>query len=204
MSHREDANPDVMAADEEKRSSFEAEAVPHLEALYRLAVRLIHDPTRAEDLVQETMLKAYRAWGQFTAGTNAKAWLLTILRNTFYSEYRRDRHPAAPVSQDVEGFTLYDKVQDADPEGSFLREIVDEEVLRAIDSLPDPYRDTLLLSDMERLSYHEIATIIDVPIGTVKSRLFRARKTLQMQLYEYAVEMGHIERSPLCQKEMIW
>ncbi len=192
----DDADRSVTAAAEEKRSSFETEALPHLESLYRLALRLSGDSARAEDLVQETVLKAYRAWAQFRAGSNAKAWLLTILRNTFYTEYRRDRHPAAPVSQDVEGFTLYDKVQEADPEGAFFDQIVDAEVLRAIDALPDPYRETLLLSDMERLSYHEIATVTNVPIGTVKSRLFRARKTLQLQLYEYAVEMGYIKRRP--------
>ena len=178
-----------------KRDSFEAEALPHLDALYRLGLRLTGDATRAEDLVQETMLKAYRAWAQFKTGSNAKAWLLTILRNTFYSEYRRDRHPAAPLSLDVERFTLHDKVGEADPEDAFFSRIVDAEVLRAIDALPDPYRETLLLSDMEGLTYQEIATVTAVPIGTVKSRLFRARKALQVQLYEYAVEMGYITRS---------
>jgi RNA polymerase sigma-70 factor (ECF subfamily) len=182
------------ASDDEKRRSFEQQAVPFLDAVYRMARRLAGDPTWAEDLAQETMLKAYRAWEQFRPGSNVKAWLLTILRNTFYNEYRR-RHPAQPIGVDVDAFTLYDAVQDADPEGTFFEQLLDDEVVRAIDALPHEFRETLVLSDMEHLSYQQIAAITGVPVGTVKSRLFRARKLLQKSLYDYAVEMGYIQPS---------
>jgi RNA polymerase sigma-70 factor (ECF subfamily) len=186
-----------MAANaDEKRKAFEQEALPHLDAVYRVAVRLAGDPSQADDLTQETMLKAYRAWHQYKQGTNIRAWLLTILRHTFINEYRRKKHMASTVDvDDVEGFTVFAEVQEVDPEGRFFDRIVDDEVLQAIDRLPEEFRETLVLSDVEGLSYAEIAEVTSVPVGTVKSRLFRARQALQRQLYEYAVEMGYIKRS---------
>lgn len=183
---------------DQQRRSFEAEALPHLDSVYRVALRLAGDPAQAEDLTQDTMLKAFRAWHRFESGTNARAWLLTILRNTFINEYRRARNRAPTVDLDaIEEFSLFNEVQDVDPEGSFFGRIVDESVLRAIDELPDEFREALVLSDMEGLAYAEIAAIIGVPIGTVKSRIFRARKALQRRLYDYALEMGYITpRSP--------
>jgi RNA polymerase sigma-70 factor (ECF subfamily) len=186
-----------MAANaDEKREAFEQEALPHLDAVYRVALRLAGDAAQADDLTQETMLKAYRAWHQYKPGTNIRAWLLTILRHTFINEYRRKKHLAATVDVDeVEGFTVFADVQEVDPEGRFFDRIVDDEVLRAIDRLPEEFRETLVLSDVEGLSYGEIAEVTGVPVGTVKSRLFRARQALQRQLYDYAVEMGYIKRS---------
>src|SRR6478752_2125677 len=145
---------------------FDAEALPHLDALYRVALRLTGDPTQAEDLVQDTMLKAYRSWRQYRPGTNAKGWLLTILRNTFINDYRRRK--LEPVAPDLE--------------------IVDEKVLEAVDALPPDFREVLVLSDMEGMSYGEIAESLRIPVGTVKSRLFRGRRLLQAALYQYAVE----------------
>ena len=124
-----------------------------------------------------------------------RAWLLTILRNTFINEYRREKQRGPTVDiETAETFSLFDEVQDADPEGQFFDKIVDEEVLKAIDGLPEEFRETLTLSDVEGMSYQEIAEVTGSPVGTVKSRLFRARRALQKKLYDYAVEMGYIKR----------
>src|SRR6266567_2219982 len=174
-------SPDVSPPVDEKRASFEKEALVHLDVLYRVALRLTANPSDADDLVQETMLKAYRAWDQYEKGTNAKAWLLTILRHAFINEYRRKtRHPESVDLDTIEPFAVFPEVQDEDPQGAFFDRIVDDEVLRAI----------------EGMSYQEIAGILGIPVGTVKSRLFRARQLLQGKLYDYAVEMGYIKGSP--------
>ena len=145
--------------------------------------------------MQETMLKAVRAWHQFERGTNAKAWLLTILRNTYINQIRAARHRAATVDVTaVESFTVFRDVQDADPEGTFFASIVDHEVVRAIDALPPEFREVVILSDAEGLSYAEIAGVIGAPVGTVKSRLFRARQLLQQRLYDFAVRTGYIRK----------
>ena len=172
---------------------FDAEALPHLDALYRVALRLTGDPTQAEDLVQDTMLKAYRSWRQYRPGTNAKGWLLTILRNTFINDYRRRKlEPVATDLEAIEPHAIYRAVEEVDPEGAFFARIVDEKVLEAVDALPPEFREVLVLSDMEGLRYAEIAEALQVPVGTVKSRLFRARRLLQTALYAYAVETGII------------
>jgi RNA polymerase sigma-70 factor (ECF subfamily) len=173
--------------------SFDDEALPHLDALYRVALRLTGDPARAEDLVQDTMLKAYRSWRQYRPGTNAKGWLLTILRNTFINDYRRRK--LEPVAMDLEAaepHAIFRDAAEADPEGAFFAQIVDRKVIEAIDALPTEFREVLVLSDVEGLSYAEIAETLQVPVGTVKSRLFRARRQLQVALYAHAVEMGYI------------
>ena len=188
--------PGGQAADAEKRASFEREALVHLDSLYRVALRLTGNAAEADDLVQETMLKAYRAWHQFERGTNAKGWLLTILRHAFINEYRRrTRHPETVDIDAIEPFSVFQEVQDDDPQGTFFDRIVDDEVLRAIDTLPEQFRETVVLSDVEGLSYEEIARVLEVPVGTVKSRLFRARRMLQQKLYDYAVGMGYIKGS---------
>ncbi len=190
-------SPDVSPPVDEKRASFEREALVHLDVLYRVALRLSGNPSDADDLVQETMLKAYRAWDQYEKGTNAKAWLLTILRHAFINEYRRrTRHPETVDLDKIEPYAVFPEVQDEDPQGAFFDRIVDDEVLRAIDQLPVAFRETLVLSDVEGMSYQEIAGILGIPVGTVKSRLFRARQLLQGKLYDYAVEMGYIKGSP--------
>lgn len=184
-----------MAKDTEaKRAAFEQEALPHLDTVYRVALRLSRDEAQADDLTQETMLKAFRSWHQYRPGTNVRAWLLTILRHTFINEYRKARRagPQVDVSE-IEAFTVFEHVQETDPEGRFFDQLVDDEILRAIDRLPEEFRETLILSDVEGLPYAEIAEITGVPVGTVKSRLFRARQSLQKVLYDYAVEMGYIK-----------
>lgn len=185
----------MSAQPDDRRDAFETEALPHLDAVYRMALRLAGDESQAEDLTQETVLKAYRSWHQYKSGTNVRAWLLTILRHTFINQYRKAKRSGHTVDvNEVEGFTVFHNVMDVDPEGSFFSRIVDDEVLRAIDRLPEEFRETLVLSDVEQMSYAEIAEITGVPVGTVKSRLFRARQALQKELYDYAVEMGYIKR----------
>lgn len=181
-------------------ADFEAEALPHLDAVYRFALRLSGSPDHAEDLTQETFLRAFRSWDQYTPGTSCKSWLFTICRNLFLRErergLRRDElvqentlaeGPGGPLANPV-----WLSVIDSDPEGAFFDSIVDAEVLKSIDALPEEYRTAVFLSDLEGLSYQEIADLMDVPVGTVKSRLFRGRRQLQKVLYAYAVEMGYI------------
>jgi RNA polymerase sigma-70 factor (ECF subfamily) len=140
------------------------------------------------------MLRAYRSWDRYTPGTNAKGWLLTILRHLFINEYRRkSRHPETVDVDTIEPFALFQEVQEEDPQGAFFDKIVDDEVLRAIDQLPEAFREAVTLSDVEGLSYEEVAKVLDVPVGTVKSRLYRGRRLLQAKLYDYAVSMGYIK-----------
>lgn len=179
---------------DERRAGFEREALVHLDSLYRVALRLTGNSADAEDLVQETMLRAYRSWDRFTLGTNAKGWLLTILRHLFINEYRRKRrHPETVDVDTIEPFAVFEDIQESDPQGAFFDRIVDDEVTRAIDQLPEAFREAVLLSDVEGLSYEEIAKVMAVPVGTVKSRLYRGRHMLQAKLYEYAVSMGYIK-----------
>lgn len=178
----------------EKQAAFEREALVHLDALYRVALRLTGSAADADDLVQETMLKAYRSWHQYEPGTNARAWLLTILRNAFINEYRRRKRQVQTADfAGLDPHAVFVAVRDSDPEGRFFDQIVDEEVLAAIDRLPDEFREAVLLVDLESLSYEEAAKVLEVPIGTVKSRLFRGRQRLQRDLYDYAVEMGYLK-----------
>lgn len=179
---------------EDRRAGFEREALVHLDSLYRLALRLSGNEADAEDLVQEAMLRAYRSWERYTPGTNAKGWLLTILRHLFINEYRRKRrHPESVDLDTIEPFALLDEKQEEDPQTAFFDRIVDEEVLRAVDQLPEAFREAVMLSDVEGLSYEEIAKVLEVPVGTVKSRLYRGRRLLQGKLHDYAVSMGYIK-----------
>ena len=181
-------------------ASFSEEALPHMDAVYRFALRLTGAQDEAEDLVQDTYLRAFRAWEQYAPGTRCKSWLFTICRNVFLrGRERRQRHDAilmetAPddpraISREAPVFAAS---QDEDPEGEFFRSIVDDQVVAAIEELPEEYRMAVVLSDLEDLSYGEIAEVMEIPVGTVKSRLFRGRRQLQRQLYEYALEMGYI------------
>lgn len=180
---------------DDERRRFEAEALPHLDALYRYAWHLSGDAALAEDLTQETLWKAYRAWDQFRPGSNLRAWLLTILRNTFINQYRRLKQQGETVDiAGIEPYAVFREVQEVDPEARFFDNLVDHEVTQAIDALPPEFREVLLLSDAEDLSYAEIAEVLGIPVGTVKSRLFRARHALQQRLYQYAVDAGYIKR----------
>lgn len=189
------------AADTDRKRSFQDEALPHLDAVYRFALRLAGSPDAAEDLVQETFLRAFRSWDQYTPGTRAKSWLFTICRNVYLRQRERgQRHDEIVSEQTARGGgpadpvnPLWSDVGTIDPEGRFFREIVDDRIFEAIDALPEEFRTAVVLSDMEGLPYDEIARLMEVPVGTVKSRLFRGRRQLQKVLYEYAVEMGYID-----------
>ncbi len=171
-------------------TSFDDEVLPHLDLLYRVGLRLTGDPAAAEDLVQETVLKALRAWSSFRPGSNARAWLVTILRNQFINTWRKQKR--APTGIDPESIPDQPDRNNPDPEGRFFAELVDETVTEALDALPDDFREVVILSDLEGLPYAEVAEALAIPVGTVKSRLFRGRRILQGTLRRYAEETGVI------------
>jgi RNA polymerase sigma-70 factor (ECF subfamily) len=180
--------------DLEKR--FDEQAMPFLGQLYGTALRLTRNPSDAEELVQETFLRAFRAFNQFEEGTNLKAWLYKILTNTFISSYRKRQREPQTVSADAnEDFSLYDRLVEADvsPEAELLDRIPDEEVKEALEAIPEQFRTAVLLADVEGFSYQEIADITGVAIGTVMSRLHRGRKALQRALWDYAKQRGLVE-----------
>jgi RNA polymerase sigma-70 factor (ECF subfamily) len=140
------------------------------------------------------MLRALERWEQYQLGTNARAWLFTILYRIFVSRKRRIDARELPLAEESDSGSGREVVGDADPEGHFYDSFVDEEVTRAIDELPEEYRTAVVLSDLHGLRYAEIAEVLEIPEGTVKSRLFRGRRILQKKLVDYAVEMGYIKQ----------
>ena len=178
-------------------STFEAEVLPQLDTLFRVGRRLTGETADAEDLVQETLLRAWRGWAGFTQGSNVRAWLLTILRNTFISRWRSRKREGTPISlDDADPHAIYRAVGSQDPEGQFFERVVDAQVLAAVEELPVDFREALVLSDLEGLPYAEVAEVLAIPIGTVKSRLFRARRLLQHRLHDHAVELGILKAKP--------
>lgn len=176
-----------------RRQQFESEALGQLDALYSFALKLSRSPDDAEDLVSETMLRAFARWEQYQLGTNMRAWLFTILYHAFVSRKRRIDAREVQLPDDVDSWPALEAVGEADPEGRFYDSFLDDEITRAIDDLPPDYRMAVLLSDVQGLRYAEIAAILGIPEGTVKSRLFRGRRLLQQRLLGYAVEMGYIK-----------
>ena len=179
----------------ELEARFEAEAMPLLQGLYSAAYRLTRNAADAEDLVQETYLRAFRGFGGFEQGTNLKAWLYRILTNTFINTYRKRQREPQTVSEDsLEEWYLYSKMAESGLEPSaetaVLESLPDEEVQEALSSLPDQFRIAVLLADVEGFSYKEIAEITGVPIGTVMSRLHRGRKALEKRLWDVVRERG--------------
>lgn len=184
---------------EEDLKRFEADALDLMSSLYGAALRYTRNPSDAEDLVQETYLRAFRAWDQFQPGTNLKAWLFRILTNLFISSYRKkQREPVIVSSDEKEEFDLYSHLADrrsldGSAESIVLDQMVDEDVKNALADLPENFRIAVLLADVEGFSYKEIAEILDIPMGTVMSRLFRGRKALQKALWNLATERGLVE-----------
>jgi RNA polymerase sigma-70 factor (ECF subfamily) len=184
------------------RADFEQEAMPHMQALYAAALRMTRNERDAEDLVQDAMLRAYRFFDTFQAGTNCKAWLFRILTNAFCNRYReREREheiltEAESSDANVEQFLAGAGSSGRDTESSLLGRMVSADVERALASVPQDFRVAVILADLEDFSYKEIAEIMDCPAGTVMSRLYRGRKILQGLLYKYAVEQGIIKDSP--------
>ena len=177
---------------------FEQEALPHLPALYSAAVRMTRNEKDAEDLVQDTLLRAYRFFDTFQAGTNCKAWLFRIMTNVFCNHYReRERehvvmNEAESSSANLEQF-VGGTTEAGDVETALLGRMVSGDVERALAAVPPDFRMAVILADLEDFSYKEIAEIMDCPAGTVMSRLFRGRKILQELLHDYAVEQGIIQ-----------
>jgi len=178
----------------EPADRFEQQALSYLDALYRTALRMTRSEADAEDLVQETYIRAFRFREQFTAGTNLKAWLFRILTNTFINSYRRKAaQPQTTELDDIEETTLHRRMTETspsiEPEREVLDNMVSSEVQQALQELPDRFR-TVLLLDVEGFAYKEIAEMLEIPIGTVMSRLHRGRKFLQERLYDLARDRG--------------
>ncbi len=185
-----------------RREEFEKAALQHLDALYGVAMRLARDERDAEDLVQDTYVRALRFEERFEPGTNMRAWLLRILTNTFINRYRRRQRERQLADQlelgpDQEALLSSQAVQQLrDPESQFQRGLLREELCRAVDSLPEEFRVAVVLADVYGFSYKEIANVLDCPIGTVMSRLHRGRKALQAMLVDQAVSAGLVKAGP--------
>jgi RNA polymerase sigma-70 factor (ECF subfamily) len=180
------------------QATFAEQAMPYMDQLYSHALRMTRNAADAEDLVQETYLKAYRGFGGFQEGTNLRAWLFRILTNNYINTYRKkQRRPEESDLADLEDMFMYRRLGGAQAaelarsaEDELFEHLTDSEVKDAIEALPEQYRDAVLLADVEGFAYKEIAEILDVPIGTVMSRLHRGRKRLQQQLYEFGRRRG--------------
>jgi len=181
------------------RERFERDVLPLLPSLYGAAMRMTHNPTDAEDLVQDTYLRAYRGFAGFKEGTNLKAWLYRILTNSFINSYRKRQREPQTVDgpEDLDEWYLYDRLGgrsvEASAENEVLDRIPDADVKAALESLSENFRLAVLLAAVEGFSYKEIAEIMDVPIGTVMSRLHRGRKALEKALWETAKERGLVD-----------
>ncbi len=196
----ETANPQTLdlEIDPQLGWGFEQAALPYLDGLYNMAYRLTRNAADAEDLVQETYFKAYKHYDKFEAGTNLKAWLFRIMKNTFINGYRKKQNqPPQSAFSEIEG--SFENQVDANaglriknPEEEFLDNVLDEDVQQAIDALREDYRMVLILVDLEGFSYKEAASILEVPVGTVMSRLYRGRRTLEQALLEYAKSHGYL------------
>ena len=181
----------VAVAENRNGTRFAEEAMGHLDTLYRGALRLTRDPAQAEDLVQDTYVRALRYQHSYQEGTNMKAWLFAIMRNLFWDRFKGGRPEDVSLDGDGE-LSLYDTLKDptAVPESEVLDRIAADEVVKAVERLPELHREVVLLVDVEGFSYKDAAQVLGVPIGTVMSRLHRARHQLQKSLHDYARESG--------------
>jgi len=187
------------AGDAQKRGwDFEAAAMPFVDSLYNTAYRMTRNAEDAEDLVQEAYFKAYKYYDKFQVGTNFKAWLFKILKNTFINSYRKQQQqpPTADFAEIEESFEqqISGEANESlpSPEQELLADVLDEDVQRAMDVLPEDYRMAVVLADLEGFSYKEIAEILEAPVGTVMSRLYRGRKMLEKAMLDYARDHGYL------------
>jgi RNA polymerase sigma-70 factor (ECF subfamily) len=185
-------------SDTERYGIFNSEFMPHIDSMYNFAYRLTNDEDDANDLVQDTYLKAFRFINSFQKGTNAKAWLFRILKNSFINDYRKkSKEPAKVDYQEVE--TIYNSADEPQYNGTvdlrteMVQDLIGDEVTRALNGLPVDFRTVIILCDIEGFTYEEMAKILDIPIGTVRSRLHRARNLLKEKLRSYATNMGYKE-----------
>lgn len=184
-----------------KRSEFERHALPHLDSLYGAAVRLTRNPRDAEDLVQEAMLRAFRFWDSFQKDSNCRAWLFKILTNTFINHYQKNKRrrevltQAASEQDATDGVLVHERsLSQRNPEKMLLDTVVSEDVAVALSNLPADFRTAVVLCDVEGFSYKEIAEIMDCPVGTVMSRLYRGRRLLKQSLHDFAAREGIIKK----------
>jgi RNA polymerase sigma-70 factor, ECF subfamily len=177
-----------------RQTEFEAEAIPHKDILFNFALRTTGDKDDAHDLLQETFMKAFRFWDKYEKGTNIRAWLFRIMKNSYINRYRKEtREPGMVDYDDVENF--YDSIRDDSTDSNDLQKrmfsnMLSDEVTEALQSLPEDFRTVVILCDIEELTYDEIAEFLNCPIGTVRSRLHRGRKMLEEKLHDYAKERG--------------
>lgn len=182
------------AATRQKRLAFEEQMLPHLDSLYRSAVSMTRNAQDADDLVQDTYVRAFQFFDQFRVGTNARAWLFRILTNLFINAYRRNkREPERTSFEEMEDFYLYNRLSDSQassgtepPEQAVLSKIQGDAIREAIARLPDEYRETVVLADLNEFSYQEISEMLEIPIGTVRSRLSRGRRLVQRALWAFS------------------
>ena len=176
--------------------AFEKEIVPHKDALYNFALKLTGNSEDSDDLLQETLLRAFRFFDQFEQGTNAKAWLFRIMKNSFINDYRKmSREPNKVDYDDIQNF--YENIKEHEVEVQHLEEdafssSMDDEITEAISGLPIDFQTVVILTDIEGYTYEEVAEFIDAPVGTVRSRLHRARKMMYSKLYDYAKDKGYL------------
>lgn len=184
------------------QKDFSEAAFPYMDEMYGAALRMTRNPQAAEDLSSEVFTKAWKSFHQFEKGTNMRAWLYRILTNTYINDYRKKTRQGTPVNLDQyenpDEFYFYNKLakqavdEKQDPAQAVLSKFAEQDFLKAMESLPDGYRETVILSDLQGLSYEEIAKALDIPLGTVRSRLNRGRRQLQKSLWEEAVKSGYI------------
>lgn len=186
-------SPEVL--EDRRRETFDREAIPHLDTLYIQALQMTSSPTDAEDLVQETYLKAFRFFDSFEVGTNCKAWLFRILKNSYINRYRSTKR--TPITVDfAEVEEHYYHARGADSSASDLgseifKSLLDDEVTVAVERLPEEFRTAVILCDIEGFTYEEIAALVDCPVGTVRSRLHRGRRQLRQELSAYGIRHGY-------------
>ena len=175
---------------------FEREALPHMDILFNYALRMTGSRADAEDLLQETFLKAFRFWDKYEKGTNIRAWLFRIMKNTYINMYRKAvKEPDTVDYDNIQNF--YDSIREVSTDSNDLQEkifgqLLDDDVAKALESLPEEFRTVVILCDIEGLTYEEIAEFVECPVGTVRSRLHRGRKLLHTILFDYAKKRGFI------------
>jgi RNA polymerase sigma-70 factor (ECF subfamily) len=181
---------------DEKQREFEREALPHRDFLYNYALRMTNNVANAQDLAQETYLKAYRFWEQYEKGTNIRAWLFRIMKNSYINRYRKEAKEPDTVDYDeVKEFYNTIRAEGSDPndlQEAVFGNLLDDDVTNAVASLPEDFRTVVILCDIEGLTYEEIAEFVDIPLGTVRSRLHRGRKILRDKLFQYAKKRGYV------------
>ena len=194
----EETTEEEVLSDEQlaqKKKDFETEAMPHINLLHNYAYRMTGNQLDADDLVQETYLRAFRFFHKFEKGTNCKAWLFRIMKNLFINKYRKNQKEPGKVDyNEVENFfdsIKSDRVESTDLQQKLFSNLLDDDMVNALNSLPDDFKTVVILCDLEGLSYEEIAEFVQCPIGTVRSRLHRGRKLLQQKLLQYAKDKGY-------------